>query len=294
MLPAYNEAGVVGAVVASLRRSFPDMEILVIDDCSSDETAEEARKSGAKVISHKYNMGNGAAIKTGTRHASGDVLIFMDADGQHDANDVRKLLKKIEQGYDLVIGARDPGGQANKRRLLGNGLLNRLASILTGHRIDDLTSGFRATRAKIFRQFLYLLPNGFSYPTTSTMAFLRSGRSVVFVPISVQRRTGSSKINLLKDGLRFFVIVMKMTTLFSPMRVFFPMSIFFFALGLIRYVYFYMQTGGFSNMAGVMFTTSVLVFLIGLVSEQITALHYGISHEQACEKLSSKGGNADS
>lgn len=280
VLPAFNEAGIVGSVVADLRNSFPHAEILLVDDCSTDGTAEEADAAGARVISHKYNMGNGAAIKTGARHAKGDVLVFMDADGQHSAEDVQRLLDKIEQGYELVIGARDADSQANKRRYLGNGVLNRLASVLTGHKVEDLTSGFRAVKTDTFRQFLYLLPNGFSYPTTSTMAFLRSGHSVAFVPIKARRREGSSKINFIRDGIRFLVIIMKMTTLFSPMRVFFPLSVLFFLLGLIRYLYFYWQTGGFSNMAGVMFTTAVLVFLIGLVSEQITALHYGISHAE--------------
>lgn len=279
-MPAYNEGGVVGNVVSDLRKVFPEVEILVVDDCSTDGTAEEARQAGARVISHKYNMGNGAAIKTGARHAAGDILVFMDADGQHSADDVQRLFEKIEQGYDLVIGARDSGSQANKRRLIGNHLLNRLASRLTGHKIDDLTSGFRAAKADVFRQFLYLLPNGFSYPTTSTMAFLRSGHAVAFIPIKARSRKGASKIHLFRDGIRFLVIIMKMTTLFSPMRVFFPLSMLFFLLGLVRYIYFYWQTGGFSNMAGVMFTTAVLVFLIGLVSEQITALHYGISHTE--------------
>jgi len=277
ILPAYNEAGVVGVVVKGLRDSFPDAEILVVDDCSKDNTAEEARNAGAKVVSHKYNMGNGAAIKTGARQAAGDTLVFMDADGQHGADAVQRLLDEIDKGYDMVIGARDASGQANRRRMFGNSLLNSLASILTGKKIQDLTSGFRAARAEVFRQFLYLLPNGFSYPTTSTMAFLRSGYSVGFIPIKVKPRRGKSKINLVKDGVRFLVIIMKMTTLFSPMRVFFPLSMFFFLLGLGRYLYFYWHTGGFSNMAGVMFVTAVLVFLIGLVSEQITALHYGIS-----------------
>ncbi|BAO43522.1 glycosyltransferase family 2 protein [Thiolapillus brandeum] len=278
ILPAYNEAGVVGNVVKSLREAFPDAEILVVNDCSRDSTAEEAGMAGARVVSHQYNMGNGAAIKTGARQAAGDILVFMDADGQHSAENVRALLDKLDAGYDMAIGARDAGSQANRRRHVGNSLLNRLASLLTGHKIHDLTSGFRAAKANVFRQFLYLLPNGFSYPTTSTMAFLRSGYSVAFVPIKVRRRQGSSKISFLRDGIRFLVIIMKMTTLFSPMRVFFPLSMLFFILGTIRYIYFYWQTGGFSNMAGIMFMMSMLIFLIGLVSEQITALHYGMSH----------------
>ena len=280
VLPAYNEAGVVGAVVSNLHSNFPQAEILVVNDCSTDTTATEAAKAGARVVSHLYNMGNGAAIKTGARHALGETIVFMDADGQHDVADVERLLSKIEEGYDLVIGARDSGSQAGKSRLIGNGLLNKLASMLTGYKIEDLTSGFRAVKASVFREFLYLLPNGFSYPTTSTMAFLRSGYSVAFVPIKARQRQGRSKINFVRDGIRFLVIIMKMTTLFSPMRVFFPLSVLFFLLGLGRYVYFYLQTGGFSNMAGVMFTTSILIFLIGLVSEQITALHFGLSRAQ--------------
>ncbi len=277
ILPAYNEADIVGSVVKGLCQAFPQAEVLLINDNSTDATAAEAERAGAKVISHQYNMGNGAAIKTGVRHAKGEILVFMDADGQHDAGDVQRLLDKIGAGYELVIGARGSASQTSKGRLMGNVLLNRLASLLTEFEIEDLTSGFRATKASTFRQFLYLLPNGFSYPTTSTMAFLRSGYPVAFVPIVARRRKGKSKIHLIRDGVRFLVIVVKMTTLFSPMRVFFPMSLIFFILGMVRYIHFYWQTGNFSNVAGLLFATAVLVFLIGLISEQITALHYGLS-----------------
>ncbi|MGV6826005.1 MAG: glycosyltransferase family 2 protein [bacterium] len=283
VLPAYNEAQNITEVITRLSEAWPDAEIIVVDDCSVDGTGDCAESAGAVVYRHKYNMGNGAAIKTGARKAKGDVTVFMDADGQHNPEEIGSLLSKINEGFDLVIGARDSSGQASQGRLLGNRVLNLFSSLLTGHQILDLTSGFRAVRTSLFRQFLYLLPNGFSYPTTSTMAFLRSGLTVGFVPISVKQRKGKSKINFLRDGVRFLVIMMKITTLFSPMRVFFPLSVFFFMLGLIRYLYFYMETGGFSNMAGLMFSTSVLVFLIGLVSEQITAMHYGISHAE-CEK----------
>ena len=279
ILPAYNEEKSVGEVVTRLRSSFPEAEILVVNDSSTDATAQEALNAGARVVSHRYNMGNGAAIKTGARQAKGEVLVFMDADGQHTDEAIQSLLDKLEEGFELVIGARNSTGQANTGRWLGNHLLNRFASLLTGHKIQDLTSGFRAAYRDTFCQFLYLLPNGFSYPTTSTMAFMRSGYPVAFVPIHVHKRKAKSKskINLVRDGTRFLVIIMKITTLFSPMRVFFPISVLFFLIGLIRYLYFYWQTGGFSNMAGVMFSTSVLTFLIGLVSEQITALHYGMT-----------------
>jgi glycosyltransferase involved in cell wall biosynthesis len=277
VLPAYNEEASVGAVVGSLVKSFPDAEILVIDDCSTDRTRDVAQQAGARVIQHKYNMGNGAGIKTGARHAKGDVLVFMDADGQHDPEDIARLLQGISDGYDMVIGARESDTQASKGRWLGNKLLNKFASLLTGRRIPDLTSGLRAVRADTFREFIHLLPNGFSYPTTSTMAYLRSGYPVLFVPIRAGRRKGRSKISFIRDGIRFLVVIMKVTTLFSPMRFFFPASVLFFLVGLIRYIHFYLSSGNFSAMAGVMFITAILVFLIGLISEQITALHYGIS-----------------
>ncbi|MCP4992295.1 MAG: glycosyltransferase family 2 protein, partial [Gammaproteobacteria bacterium] len=267
----------VGGLVSFLAESFPEAEILVVDDNSTDGTIELAQRAGAKVIQHKYNMGNGAGIKTGARNAKGDVLVFMDADGQHDPKDISRLLQGIDEGYDLVIGARESDTQASKGRWLGNKLLNRFASLLTGRRIPDLTSGFRAVRADTFREFIHLLPNGFSYPTTSTMAYLRSGYPVSFIPIRAGQRKGRSKISFIRDGIRFMVVIMKVATLFSPMRFFFPASVLFFLTGLLRYIYFYWITGAFSEIAGVMFITAILVFLIGLISEQITALHYGIS-----------------
>ncbi len=280
VLPAYNEEASVGRVVAHLRAEFPAAEILVVDDSSQDRTRAEAEAAGARVLRHRYNMGNGAAVKTGARNASGQVIVFMDADGQHDAGDVRRLLAGIESGFDMVVGARNAGSQANASRWLGNNALNRLASLMTGRKIPDLTSGFRAARADVFRQFLYLLPNGFSYPTTATMAFLRSGFTLDFIPIKARKRTGRSKINFVRDGIRFLVIIMKVTTLFSPMRVFLPLGMLFFMAGMLRYLFFYIQSGHFSQMAGVLFITSVLVFLIGLISEQITAIHFGLSSRQ--------------
>lgn len=281
VLPAYNEAGIIKKIMERLRAQYPKAEIIVVDDKSEDDTAEIAEQAGARVIRHLYNMGNGAAIKTGARHATRETIVFMDADGQHDDRDISRLIDKVEEGYDLVIGARSADTHASLFRGLGNKLLNLFASVMTGHRILDLTSGFRAVRRGPFSEFLYLLPNGFSYPTTSTMAFLRSGHPVAYVPIKARKRVGKSKINLVRDGMRFLVIVMRITTLFSPMRLFLPLGLLFFALGLGRYLYFYVQTGQFSNMAGVLFVTSVLIFLIGLISEQITALHYGLSRLQS-------------
>jgi glycosyltransferase involved in cell wall biosynthesis len=285
VLPAYNEEASIGDVVANLVGRFPKAEVLVVDDCSSDKTHEIAAKCGARVIRHRYNMGNGASIKTGARHAGGDVLVFMDADGQHDPEDIESLLHGLDDGYEMVIGAREPNSQANKQRWLGNKLLNKFASLMTGRKIPDLTSGFRAVKADIFREFIHLLPNGFSYPTTSTMAFLRSGYPVLFVPIRAHKRIGKSNISFVRDGIRFLVVIMKVATLFSPMRLFFPASLIFFLIGLFRYTYFYLNTGNFSEMAGVMFITAILVFLIGLISEQITALHYGLSSRKTIDDI---------
>lgn len=274
ILPAYNEEASVGGVVSGLVEKFPEAEVLVIDDCSTDKTCEVAQQSGAKVIQHKYNMGNGASIKTGARHAKGDVLVFMDADGQHGSEDIMKLLEKLDEGYDLVIGARDSGSQASTVRQVGNTIYNKIASVMTGFPIQDLTSGFRAARSKHFMRFLYLLPNGFSYPTTSTMAFLRSGLPISFVPIRAAKREGSSKIRIFHDGARFLLIILKIGVLFSPMRFFLPISMVLFVIGLSYYGYTFINYGKFTNMTALLFVSSLLTFFFGMISEQISSLHY--------------------
>lgn len=275
VLPAKNEASSVGEVVEKLRDLFPDTELIVVDDASTDDTAETARQSGATtVLSHPYSMGNGAAIKTGARAANSEILVCMDADGQHKPEDLPRLIKKFQEGYDMVVGARDSGSQAGKRRHIGNHLYNRLASMITGHRVEDLTSGFRVVDAKKFREFLHMLPNGFSYPTTITMAFFRSGYPVAYVPITTNKRTGKSHIRLMRDGLRFLLIIFRIGTLYSPLKVFFPVSALFFVSGLIVYAKNYILNEQFTNMSAMLLLSAILVFLIGLVSEQITNLLY--------------------
>ena len=263
---------------------MPDSEILVIDDGSTDKTKELAEQAGARVISHPYSQGNGAAIKTGARNANGEILIFMDADGQHDPQDIPRLLEKLEQGYDMIVGARKSNTHASLFRRFGNAFYNKLASLMTGHKIEDLTSGFRAVRADKFRKFLYLLPNGFSYPTTSTMAFFRSGFPVAYVPIHAGKREGKSHIKIFKDGIRFFVIILKIGALFSPMRLFLPISFFLFSLGLGYYSYTFVSQDRFTNMSALLFTSALMTFLMGLISEQISSLHYK-SSEDGVESL---------
>jgi glycosyltransferase involved in cell wall biosynthesis len=275
VLPAKNEVEGLRRTLPAIASILPNAEVIVVDDGSTDATAEVALAHGAMVLSSPYSMGNGAAIKRGARVATGEILVFMDADGQHDPADVAALLRKLDEGFDMVVGARGRGGQANVGRGLANALYNRLASWMTGHRILDLTSGFRVARAERFREFLHLLPNGFSYPTTSTMAFFRSAYPVAYVPVDVGQRVGTnSHIRPLKDGLRFLLIIFKIATLYSPVKLFAPTSLAFFLVGLGYYAWTFATQGRFTNMSVLLFSAAVIVFLIGLVSEQITSLTY--------------------
>lgn len=274
VIPARNEALGLPGCLRGMRDILPDAEIIVVDDGSSDGTPSICAENGVHVVRHAYPMGNGAAIKSGARAARGEIIVFMDGDGQHDAADIPRLLEKIDEGYDMVVGARQNGSQASMGRGLANYIYNRLASYMTNQRIADLTSGFRAVRAEKFHEFLHLLPNGFSYPTTITMAFFRAGYPVAYVPIKAHKRVGKSHIRLGKDGVRFLLIIFKIGSLYSPLKLFFPISAFFFLTGLFYYLHTYLTVGRFTNMSALLFSTSVLVFLIGLVSEQITTLIY--------------------
>ena len=277
VIPAKNESGAIGTVVTTALEKFPDAEIIVVDDGSGDDTAAVASAAGAKVISHPESLGNGAAVKSGARAATGDLIAFMDGDGQHDAGELDPLIQRLDDGFEMAIGARDTGSHASIGRLFANGLYNSIASMLTGRKILDLTSGFRVARAEKFKQFLYLLPNGFSYPTTITMAFLRSGYPIVFEPIFAAKRVGKSHIRPIRDGVRFLVIIFKVATLYSPLKVFLPASFLFFVTGAGYYAFTYITAARFTNMSMLMISAAVIIFLIGLISEQITALTYSRS-----------------
>jgi glycosyltransferase involved in cell wall biosynthesis len=276
ILPAKNEAESLKNLLPRLRQHYPVEEIIVVNDGSSDHTAEICNQNHVTVVSHVYSMGNGAAIKTGARNASGDILVFMDADGQHNPEDINRLTEKLDAGFDMAVGARQTDTHASLARKLGNSLYNRLASWMTGYPINDLTSGFRAARAKHFKRFLYLLPNKFSYPTTITMAFFRSGLPVAYVPIQAIDRQGNSKshIRLFHDGFRFFIIILKIGALFSPMRFFLPISALLLMVGVSYYGYTYINWGRLTNMSTILILSSLFTFLIGIVSEQVSALHY--------------------
>ncbi len=253
---------------------YPDFEIIVVNDGSTDETASVARDSGAIVYSHPYNIGNGAAIKSGIRIASGDILVFMDGDGQHDPKDIEGMLSHLPE-YDMVVGARGKEHHASWSRALGNRIYNRFASYVAKFQVEDLTSGFRAIKADLARNLLYLLPNTYSYPTTMTLGVLRSGKSVKYVAIRAEaRKRGKSNIKLMRDGVRFFMIILKICALYSPLRIFLPVSAFLFCTGFFYYLYTYAVWGRFTNMSALLFTTSIIVFMMGLVSEQICQMRF--------------------
>ena len=274
VMPAKNEAASVADVVRRVRSACPDAEVLVVNDGSSDDTASLAREAGARVLDNPFSMGNGAAVKAGARAARGEVIVFMDADGQHDPDDIPRLLARLDEGFDMVVGARDRASQASLGRSLANRFYNWLASYMTGQSVADLTSGFRAVRARRFREFLHLLPNGFSYPTTCTMAFFRAGYPVAYEPIQAARRVGKSHVNLLRDGIRFLLIIFRIGTLYSPLKLFAPVVALQLALGLGYYAYTFLSSGRLSLATIFMLTSAVTTFLIGLVSEQITQIMY--------------------
>jgi glycosyltransferase involved in cell wall biosynthesis len=277
VIPAKNEAASLPGVLARIRAVLPQAEIVLVDDGSTDDTPSVARAAGARVVSHRYSMGNGAAIKSGARAATGEVLVFMDADGQHPPEAIPQLLRGLDEGFDMVVGARDRAGQASAGRSLANRFYNALSSWMVDHRIADLTSGFRAVRADKFRDFLHLLPNGFSYPTTITMAFFRSAYAVGYVPVDVAQRIGKSHIRPLRDGVRFVIIILRIATLYAPLKLFLPVSTSFALLGIGNYAYTWATTGRFTNMSALMLSAAVIVFLIGLISDQITSLTYARS-----------------
>ncbi len=270
IIPAYNEAESIGAVIDKIKALHPTAELIVVNDGSTDHTAEIAYRAGAAVYSHPYNIGNGAAIKTGIRKARGDVFVFMDGDGQHDPRQIQQMLDCFPE-YDMVVGQRERRGQASFKRAIGNLVFNQVASYVAKFSIKDLTSGFRAVKADIARSYIYLLPNTYSYPTTITLGVLR----LKYIPIKTcKRQGGNSGIHLFRDGVRFLMIMTKICTLYSPMRVFLPVSFAMFSLGGLRYLYSYFTQGRFTNMSALLFMTSLLVFMMGLISEQICQMRF--------------------
>jgi len=284
IIPAHNEAASIGDIVRRAGSVMDSLKCLydinVIDDGSEDQTAEIAGAAGASVIRHPYTIGNGAAVKTGIRHARGNILVMLDGDGQHSPEDIPRLLEMMNT-FDMAVGARNHQSATYLHRDIANAVYNRFASYICKRKIDDLTSGFRAIKAIIAREFVSMLPNTFSYPTTLTLAVVRSGYSLTYVPIATSRRIGKSKIHLLRDGARFLLILLKISTLFSPMRVFLPVSFLMFAAGL-GYGLFRICTlnDSYGPTSAMLMTMSVVVFMVGLVSEQVAQLRYERTNQQ--------------
>jgi glycosyltransferase involved in cell wall biosynthesis len=273
VIPAFNEAGSIGPLVTALRAAASWREILVVDDGSGDQTQARASAAGAHVIRHPYNKGNGAAVKTGIRSASGTFVLILDGDGQHRPSDAERLVSLLDT-YDLVVGARSTRTQSSFARRVGNALLNAVASYLTQQRIPDLTSGFRAARRECLLEFIHLLPNGFSTPTTTTLAFMKAGYSVRFEPVDAMQREGASNIRLGSDGVGFFLILLKVITIFSPLRIFLPISIAAFVVGAAYGAWTILTQSHVTNSSVLLILLSVVIFLVGLVSEQISALRF--------------------
>jgi glycosyltransferase involved in cell wall biosynthesis len=273
VIPAYNEGAAIAEVVSALAAAGPWHEIIVVDDGSNDDTGAHAAGAGASVVKHPYNKGNGAAVKTGIRRATGEHVLIVDGDGQHSAEDARRLVSKLGE-FDLVIGARSAATQASQARRFGNTALNRFASYLTGREIPDLTSGFRGGRRECLREFLHLLPNGFSTPTTTTLAFIKAGYNVAFEPTDARQRAGQSKIRFARDGVKFFIIILKIVTLFSPLRVFLPISLTAFLIGAGYAAWTIVTQSHVTNSSVLLIMLAVIVFLVGLVSEQISAMRF--------------------
>jgi glycosyltransferase involved in cell wall biosynthesis len=292
VIPCYNESQTIGQLVNNIINLYPDFEVIVINDGSTDDTAVAAEEAGATVYNHPYNIGNGAAIKSGIRTASGDILVFMDADLQHNPEDIESMLDYFPD-YDMVVGARSKKDQTSLGRALGNKIYNWMASYVAKFNVLDLTSGLRAIKSDIAQQFLYLLPNSYSYPATLTLAVLRTGRALKYVPIKVtSRKAGKSNIKIFKDGVRFFIIIVKICTLFSPFRIFLPVSFIMFCLGLFYYMYTFLASGRFTNMSALLFTTSIIIFMMGLISEQICQMRFERRERGiAAERISNRSRN---
>lgn len=279
VIPAYKEAKVIGTVIKGVFSILKDRcEVIVVDDGSPDETGKVAQEAGARVVRHPYNMGNGAAVKSGLRAAEGDIIVLMDGDGQHKPEDILRLLEQVGT-FDMVIGARTRESETSVHRDFANMIYNKFATYLTKKEILDLTSGFRAIKADIAKRFIYLLPNTFSYPSTLTLSLIRSGHSVTFIPIVAKKREGKSKIRLLKDGFRFLLIMLKIATLYSPFRVFLPVSVGFFGIGVAYYIYTLITTHRFTNMSALLISNGIIMFMMALIAEQIAQLRLDKTEE---------------
>lgn len=273
IIPAYNEEKSIESLIKNVKTLDIDKEIIVVNDGSTDDTEKIIKNiSDIKTILHPYNKGNGAAVKTGILASSNENIIIIDADGQHNPEDVVKLIEELDN-YDLVVGARTIDSDTEGIRDLGNYIFKKLGSYLTGIKIPDMTSGFRAFKKQHILRFFNLYPNGFSFPTTSTMCFLTTGLNVKFISIKSKKRAkGSiSKIKPLRDGFKFILIILRIIML-NPLKIFLTAGGFFFFVGILWSFKTILNTGGFSA-GGLLFLISgINLIFFGFIFDQIVAL----------------------
>jgi glycosyltransferase involved in cell wall biosynthesis len=273
IIPAFNEEASIGDVVRIMGNQYPEMGVIVVDDGSTDDTLSQAELAGAKIIRHYTNLGYGAALKTGVRSTDADVIIFFDADGQHDPRDVGRLVQAIED-CDMVVGVRQKESYVPPVRRPGKRILNWVANIVCGQRIPDVNSGLRAIRRDIFLKYVHLLPYGFSLSTTTTIAFLKAGRVVKYIPIVVKKRQGASTVRQLKHGPESLLLILRLIVLFEPLKIFLAVAGGLFALSIFSLVIDLVLTksGGISDTTVLLSIATLIVFMFGLVCDQVSAL----------------------
>jgi len=271
IIPAYNEEEGIRSVINGLK-SMPDKyEILVVDDGSTDNTFKIASETGVRVIRQPYNKGYGAALKTGIRNAKSNLVLFMDADGQHQTSDIKEIMR-YTGNYDMVVGARTKRTKISFLRKPGKKILAIIANYLAGMKIPDLNSGFRVIKKDVVMEFMHILPNSFSFTTTITLGCIMAGYSIKYVPINMLERVGTSKINPFRDGSRFILLMIRTIMLFNPLKIFLPISVIIFLLGISDLTYELIYYFNVSSLSILLFLSSLIVFFIGIMADQISMM----------------------
>jgi len=269
VLPAYNEAEALAKILGELKKKYKEAQVLVVDDGSTDRTAEVARKAGVTAVSHPYNKGYGAALKTGARAAKTEYVLYFDSDGQFFTDDINAVAAERNK-YDMVIGARP---KEFTMKDMGRRVMKAMASYLSGKKIPDINCGFRLIRRQRVLDFMSILPDGFSFTTTITLAMLQAGDSVKFQPVRVKpRESGKSGIKKMRHGLRFMLYILRMVMLFNPLKVFLPVSLALFAVGFPVFAYFLLFQAHVSQTSLMLILFSLMTFLFGLVADAISVL----------------------
>jgi glycosyltransferase involved in cell wall biosynthesis len=271
IIPAFNEEEVIGSVVQSIHSAFPDSEIIVVNDGSTDNTAAELSKSGVIILNHDLNRGYGASLKTGARAARRDYVLFCDGDGQHSVEDVRRLMNECD-GYDLVVGARKSDSHRPFLRRPGKFVMRKYSEFLAGTKIPDLNSGLRIFKRDTLMRYLHLMPDGFSFSTTSTFTMIKSNRKYKYIPITVQKRIGKSSVRQLKHGPQALMLMLRLAVLFEPLKLFLWIAGILFILSLASLAIDMCSAGGFSDTTVILSIATIIIFMSGLLCDQVSAM----------------------